>query len=202
MKQPNRDVLVQFALNRLKSDFCKWYKDKKLADPEQAVYELQDLTTGMVGTAGSQCLSTKAAETGTLVGWCHHMVQKHLAQLGNQGKSLLHVGQALVGARDLMCSRDRILSPADQQLLVDFARRAFVLREAAGIKWAPKWHLFLHLCHRARYAGNPYFYSTFVDEGYNVRLAKMASSCHRMTWYDRVLSGFRLVYSRARRRRV
>ena len=94
------------------------------------------------------------------------------------------------------------LGVANLQRLSDHARRAFTLREDAGVPFAPKWHLCLHLVCRADVAGNPHFCSTFVDEDYNGRLAKLAAVCHRATWCRRVLAGFRQVYSRPAKRRL
>ena len=86
---------------------------------------------------------------------------------------------------------------ASVQALVDSAKRAFSLRDADGIPWAPKWHMFLHLCQRAHVSGNPRFHNTFLDEDYNGRLARLAATCHKKTWYTRVLTHFRVAFSDA-----
>ena len=97
------------------------------------------------------------------------------------------------------------MPPAALQELVDQVKRAFVLRPLAGIRGPPKWHLMLHIAARAGFSGNPQFHTTFLDEDWNGRVAKLAAGCHRMTWHKRVLAGFRYAYSfsdhRVRRRR-
>ena len=163
---------------------------------------LQDLRPSMLGTFANPCLAVKAAECSTLLRFCRDAMFRHADKLGTQGKYLLEVGNALAGVQDLMVSSPTALDDMTLQRLVDFARRACSLREAAGVAFLPKWHLFLHICQRARFAGNPAWYNTFVDEGHNGRLAKLAAKCHRTTWFHRVLAAFRFVESRAVRRRI
>ena len=64
-------------------------------------------------------------------------------------------------------------------------------RPLAGLRGPPKWHLMLHIGARAGFSGNPHFHTTFLDEDWNGRVAKLAAGCHRMTWHKRVLAGFR-----------
>eukprot|EP00974_Lingulodinium_polyedra_P088224 8554493-Lingulodinium_polyedra.AAC.1 len=73
---------------------------------------------------------------------------------------------------------------------------AFRLCADAGVPMTPKWHLLLHLASNARRAGNPYSYATFVDEGYNGRLAALARTLHKVTFYRRVLAHFRWAFTR------
>ena len=156
----------------------------------------------MLGSPLHQTLATKAAETGTLIEFCRDAMQSHgLVKLGIVGKMLLAVGDSLVRCRNVMRSSQKVMSPQELQTLVDNATRAFSLRDQAGIPWAPKWHMFLHMCHRAHKFGNPQYQSTFLDESYNGRLAEIAGSCHRMTWHRRVLGSFRYVYSSVCRKR-
>ena len=198
----NQDTLCQVSVQRCRSQLFEWYKMKHKRDPDEALYKLQDLRLTMLGAPLHQTLATKAAETGTLIEFCRDAMQSHgLVKLGTVGKMLLAVGDSLVRCRNVMRSSQKVMSPQELQTLVDNATRAFSLREQAGIPWAPKWHMFLHMCHRAHKFGNPQYQSTFLDESYNGRLAEIAGSCHRMTWHRRVLGSFRYVYSSVCRKR-
>ena len=101
----------------------------------------------------------------------------------------------------IMRGNPRVLPPSALQSLADNAKRAFGLRAPVGIPWAPTWHMYLHMCHRAREMGNPQFYSTVLDESYNGRLALLARACHKMAWHGRVLNSFRIAFTLPKRRR-
>ena len=82
-----------------------------------------------------------------------------------------------------------------QREFVDYAIKAFVLRPDAGLPWAPKWHFMLDMAYESCEKGNPQHYSTWVDESYNIDLAKVARVCHASTWHRRVLVAFRWAVS-------
>lgn len=42
--------------------------------------------------------------------------------------------------------------------------------------------------------GNPRYYSTFVDEGLNGLVSKMASAVHKLTWERRLFEKFKRVH--------
>ena len=196
----NQDELAQLSCVRCNHDIFDGYRTQKRLHPEQPLQELQDLRPSMLGKTTKHALSTKAAETGTLLGFCFDLVRRHGARLGEQGPFLLAVGEALVSARRVMAQCGPVMSMGECHQLCDHARRAFALRADAGIPFTPKWHLFLHICHRAYWNGNPRSYSTFVDEGFNGRLAAIVATCHRRTWHRRVLAGFRVAYTQQAKR--
>ena len=43
--------------------------------------------------------------------------------------------------------------------------------------------------------GNPKYYTTYLDEGYNGRIAKICRGSHRMTWEQSVFSKFASRYN-------
>ena len=149
----------------------------------------------MLGTFNSPCCATKAAETGTLVHFCRDMVKKYAHRLGADGRPVLEIGEALFQARHMMRSGPKVFSAAAAQQFVDHLSRAFILRERAGVAWAPKWHLMLHMAHQAYHKGNPHVYTTFLDESFNGKVALLAAGCHKCTWHHRFLAHFRWAYS-------
>jgi len=55
-------------------------------------------------------------------------------------------------------------------------------QEKKGWKFAPKFHLFVHLCEiQAQYLGNPRFFWTYADEDLVGHLVEVAESCHPST---------------------
>ena len=95
----------------------------------------------------------------------------------------------------MLKSHGRNSPPRAVQKFVDASIKSFQNREPADIPWTPKWHLMLHVAARAGPAGNPRFYSTFLDEDYNGRAKKMAAACHKLTWHRTLLANFRVTCS-------
>ena len=149
----------------------------------------------MFGTEARPCLATKAADIGTLLVFCRVLFRRLEHRVGAKGGALVGLGEALVRMRDRMRTQPRILPLETCQELVDCAKRASVLREEAEVAWRPKWHMLLHLASRAFHSGNPNWHQTFLGEHHNGLLAKLAATCHRLTWHARVLSQFRWAYS-------
>ena len=184
------DVRESLSVQRLRSDLFAWYAAQKERRPGKELYELGDLTLKMLGSRTHHALATKAAETGTLLEFCTSLVHKHVERLGAAGPALVRVGDALVRMKKIMRSSGVRMAPDHCQELIDCAKRALALREAARIPLKPKWHLMLHLLGQAFRKGNPKSYSTFVDESLNGVLAKLAAGCHSLTWHRSVLAHF------------
>ena len=192
---PTMDVRVMQCCQQLRQDLFAWYAQKHQDSPDEQLYQIADLTPNMIGTNRKPCLSTKAAETGTLWEFARDLVCRHRLQLGQQGMALCVVGDSLVSLRDVMRSASRRLTVQEAQLLMDAAKRAMAHRQAAEIDFTPKWHLMLHMASR-----DPAFYATFLDESLNGVLARMASCCHRSTWHRSVLTACRWVSKTCARR--
>ena len=47
------------------------------------------------------------------------------------------------------------------------------------IEYVPKHHLMFHLIQRAHVFGNPWMYTTFLDESYNKTLKAVLRNCHQ-----------------------
>ena len=191
-----RDVLIQVGVTRCRHDLFGWYQAQERADPTVRLYKLQDLTVKMLGKPGRCELATKGAETATLLQYVVHAARTHCAKLGDKGPALQLAGESLLTVLNVLRGNGPALTTAANQELVDAAKRAFVLAGEAGLPLKPKWHLMLHLVARASWSGNPYFHTTFMDEDFNGRLAKLAASAHRVTWHRRVLGHFHWAFSR------
>ena len=192
----NAEVLRDLSTFECRHELFGWYKTQRSRRGGAHVYELQDLAPSMIGTQSKPKLNTKAAETATLMEFCVHVIRSRLDKCGQEGVVMLAAGESFVGLLTTMRENPRVMSPAANQALVDYAMRGFILYRRAGYDTTPKFHLMLHMVPRAHKSGNPYYHTTFVDEGYNGDLARVAAACHRTTWYRRVLGGFRWAFSR------
>ena len=56
-----------------------------------------------------------------------------------------------------------------------------MLAKALGLE-LPKDHLMVHLTHRAVALGNPWRYTTFLDESLNKELKRVLRLCHQATF--------------------
>ena len=193
-REPTAEVSDKLNVARCRVELMTWYKEKQRADPDARIYELSDLTLSMLGSREKQHLATKAAETATLMGFCREACQKYAEQLGDRATYLVDMGAALGRVLAIMQENPRAFDARTAQEFVDAIKRAFVLAPLANVPYIPKFHLMLHLGHLALELGNPYYYQTFLDEGYNGSLAKLAATCHSTTFYRRVLAGFRFAH--------
>ena len=142
---------------QLRAELSHWYDVRKRNFPKDPLYAVRELRLTMIGSATHPCCATKAAETGTLLHFCRDMLYRYRTQLDAEGLKCLEVGDALFQVRDLMRNRPICFSNEDIHKFVDAVSRAFVVRELAGVAWAPKWHLMLHLAHQTYVKGNPHF---------------------------------------------
>ena len=192
------EVRFEHTVMRIRHELWTWYKVKRRERPGEKFYELSDFTPNMLGTATHRCLSTKAAETGTLLEFARDLAHRLVHRLGETGPHLVRAANALVEMRDIMRFSSRCLTSAACQKLVDLAKIASSCRPLAGIPFTPKWHLMMHCVGQARVKGNPHFYTTFTDEGVNGMLAKVCAACHRGTWHRSVFINFAIASKASR----
>ena len=195
------DVRGTLSVGRCRNELFSWCRDMKSSAPDEPLYELGDLTLGMLGSRSKVSLATKAAETGTLLQFCSHIAAKYVDQLGDSGPFLAALGVALTRVLVIMRQSPRVMPKALVQEFVDCIKRSVALTEEAEVPSSPKAHLMMHFAHLASELGNPAHYQTFWDEDYNGRLAKLAATCHRITFYRRVLTGFRTVLEKKPKQR-
>ena len=68
-----------------------------------------------------------------------------------------------------------------QKSLIEY-KRFNVLFARAGGELHPKNHLMLHCFQEVKHFGNPKWYHCYLDESFNGVIAKIARSCHRLSW--------------------
>ena len=190
--------LIEEGCYRLRTDLENWYATQRANRPLEAFYEVNDLVPKMLGKPNARSLALKAAESGTFLEYCADLAARYQPKL-ERGRALVGVGAHLVRLREIIRTSPAQLSVELHQELVDTMKKAFLLRGDAGVPFHPKWHFSLDLVYEAGVAGNPAFYSTFLDESYNGKLAKVCRACHSQTFHARVLSNFRWAFSRVRR---
>ena len=193
------DVRLQVNIERCRHELFAWYDHMRRAYPDWPIDKLNDLTPKMLGSKEHPHLSTKGAETATLLQFVVAKVTDHVGKLGEEGVALQACGDNLVRLLTLLRSNGPVLTTPANQAMVDAAKRAFVMAGAAGILRTPKFHLMLHLVANARYSGNPHWHSTFIDEGWNGRLKALACRAHRLNWHLRVLAHFRWAFTAKRK---
>jgi hypothetical protein len=96
---------------RLRSELMRWYKDQRRLNPNVPMYEIGDLTPNMVS---DHDISTKAAETGSLVPFALSLSQRFQHSLEG-GQALVAFGEALVGYLRVTRGSARRLTAKQQQ---------------------------------------------------------------------------------------
>ena len=92
-----------------------------------------------------------------------------------------------------MREQPKRMSPDALAEFLDTFHRHCALMKNAGGKFVPKHHLWAHMVHMAKIAGNPRFYSTFLDETLNGVVASIAQSCHQSQWEKRLFCRLQLM---------
>ena len=115
-----------------------------------------------------------------------HMAHRFKPALAH-GQALAAAGDALDTYLALTRSTGLRLSPTERQGLMAAAVRYLVLREQANVKWKPKCHLLVHLCHSAGRFGNPRLMGNWIDEGLNMALAAVCKKANAAVWSKRVM---------------
>ena len=110
----NRDHLIETSVLRCRAELFEWYRRQRVLHADQQIQQLQDLRSTMLGTERHPALSTKAAETGSLLGFCQWMVGRHYDKLGPEGHSLAQVGNALVACRAVMATSEQVMTEQQQ----------------------------------------------------------------------------------------
>eukprot|EP00959_Pyramimonas_sp_CCMP1952_P018472 390415-Pyramimonas_sp.AAC.1 len=184
--QGNTDEIREMTLARLFLDLKQWYKQQGIPKSDQ----LGQLTMKMIGKPSKQELKTKAAETGIIVAWAADVARRFA------GSDRLHVaGCCLVDYMRTLKNHGRILPRATCRELIELSVRHITLMQEAGVKQAPKSHMFVHLTQRILMCGNPRSYATFLDESLNRTLAEIAAAANhsRATWERAIFSRVHLL---------
>ena len=195
----NAETAKEISGDRIKQEMKSWCKAERKAHPDVPVYELQDFSLKTIGPESAPSLSAKAAETGTLVKFCHWFITKHKGKL-TKGEHLFTAGAALVQYLTITRKAKPRLTPSEHQGIIASVVRFLGVRESAGLPWIPKCHLAVHLAFQCRFFGNPMYNGTWIDEGLNRDLSKVAASAHVLVWNRRVLSTMKHVLTRMKKR--
>ena len=199
--QDERDQLSVLAMRH---ELWNWYQFEARAHPERHLHRLEDLVVTMLGKEHAPKLSTKAAETKTLVDFCRSQLRRWFHSIADEQKNChMNCADALVHMISIFDTSPRNLPAAAVQGLYDSMKKVFA--SWAGARWhmTPKMHLMLHAVERARLHGNHRFYRSFLNEGLNRVLRDIARSTHRLTWEVRIFERFAWAeQARAKRKRI
>lgn len=174
----------------LRNQLTPWYGHYEAEHPDEQITRVENLEPNMLGPRANPQMSTKAAETKSLIPFGVHLLQANLNSMSNAARPLLRVGEALLGMVQTMRTAPRVLPPSDIQRLHDDFNKFVRFWGVSGLAFKPKMHLLMHLIGNASHHGNPGMHTTFHDEGLNRVLAQMGRVAHRRNWELRVLAHF------------
>ena len=186
--QKERD---QLGVLQLRHDLWQWYEAEKVRNPARHLHRLGDLTLSMIGKQSAPCLSTKAAETKTLIFFLVSELEKYRGQIeSHKTRALITVGKSMISLFDTLDSSKRKMTARQIQTAYDCIKKMNALWDTADIHRTPKLHLTFHMIERAQTEGNPNFYSTYLDESLNRTLRDIARVAHRRVWEMRMFDSF------------
>ena len=148
--------------------------------------KLNNLTSKMLGSKTKPLLKAKAVETKWLMFFTVSMMHRHPMESDPEYLPLLKAGEALIEYTRIMEDSGRNF---DSETAVRFRGHCLSHLKYAregGVPFTPKHHLFLHLTWRSSKHGNPKYYSTFLDESLNGKIAAICRSAHRSRLQERV----------------
>lgn len=189
-------VRIKESLGAVEARLKEWYfiYERTLSEEEaRGMTRVRHLKPSMIGSAAKPRMKLKAAETRHFVPFLLQLVKEYAARLAECGVvvgALIGAGQSLIDYTAILNEQPRQVSPDAYNDLLRLCREHNEYARRAGVAPKPKHHLFRHLTERVQEHGNPRFYSTYHDESLNRQLARVAASCHRMTFERRLFSKF------------
>ena len=172
------------ATRMIKTELLDFYKRwKRDHGHEDVLTALQTLTRKMIGSRATNSLKTKAAETWGLTLFLIQMVEKYRGPIGGAAAPVLEAGRCLERYIRILKSQGTNMTPdAVQEATMTWVHHLNLI--APFDIFLPKHHLMLHVNHRAILQGNPWMYTTFLDESLNKELKKCLRLCHQSTFED------------------
>jgi len=151
----------------------------------------------MLGSQSKPVLAAKAAESKGLLYFAVDLLERHMLQIAELGDDallkaqlLLSAGRSAVSFETVMNTHSRSFSCDQKNALFHHYHRFVTIYLQAGGQVIPKVHLMYHLIYESERKGNPKFYQTYHDETMNGIVAKIAASCHRLTWARSIMRKF------------
>eukprot|EP00969_Alexandrium_andersonii_P010430 454436-Alexandrium_andersonii.AAC.1 len=77
------DERFQISVMQLRAELFGWYRGRRKSHPNAPLTELQDLTTGMLGSINDPTCKTKGAETKGLLIFMVEFLHKHEGDVTN-----------------------------------------------------------------------------------------------------------------------
>jgi len=152
--------------------------------------QVWDLTLKMLGKSTDPMLNAKAAETHGLLLFAVDLLQETMPKFEAKGgetflaaQFLLASGRAAVALEDVLIRNPREIPREEQRLALNKFIEHTILYLRAGGTLVPKHHLMCHMFQDMHFLGNARYYMTYRDESLNRVIARIAKSCHRMTFY-------------------
>ena len=189
------------CLSVIKIALERFYSEYDAVHPGHPCTRLSDLTPKMVGLGAARRLKTKAMETYYLLLFFIEFMPSHLAALGADAAAFLEAGKQLRDLVGYLKSQPERLTPGMISHCLDLWKRYSALTQDLDMS-TPKAHLMWHLILRAEIQGNPWSYTTFMDESLNKLLKKTLRLCHQAAFETMGLAKINQLFERRGRQRV
>ena len=153
------------------------YRVLRIKMPGHKQSRIRHLTLSNLGKLKNPTLAAKGGQTVDIVPFCTRLMHECAAQ-GQVFQLLAKAGRAITIFEETYRSEPLVMSTAGVNLLLTNCVTHCVAFKLAGGITVPKHHAWIHLCHGARWSGNPKGYSTYGDESENGLAAKQGRFAH------------------------
>ena len=173
---------TSLGIIRIRDCLGDWYAGPAKVKFGNKLTTVGYLTVQMLGKRSNPCCKAKAAETGYLMHFCVHLLERFWGVLGEKHTAFAEAGLALERYLAVLHREGKQVSAAGQQVLWSTMLRHLTLCPVCDISYKPKHHLWIHMTSRVPRTGNPVLQATWLDESGNRTLRNITQGCHRVTW--------------------
>jgi hypothetical protein len=155
--------------------------------------EVWDITFKMLGYGhkGGPTFKAKAAETAGVLPFIVQLLERTMDKFRDLGgdrflkaQLLLASGKAMLDFEQTLLAFGRNIDRAGQRSALSQWQLHVHLFQRAGGTTKPKHHTICHMIRGMSFLGNARYYMTYKDESMNRTIARIAQSCHRLTFYS------------------
>jgi hypothetical protein len=177
------DGRIKTNLKCFKAELVAWYEawDREHRSEGTFATRLCEMTSKMLGTPNSPRLKIKAMECYFLMLFMLDLLVKNRAHVGDHYDAFVTSGTAVKDYLALLKASPMNLDAATRQKCFDlwakFVNSARLVPEM-DID-IPKSHLMIHVNNRSEWHGNPWRYTTFLDESLNKEFKRVLRNCHQ-----------------------
>jgi hypothetical protein len=176
---------IRAAVLVMRSGLMKWYVEHASTTSDDLT-RVSDLTVNMLGSPSDQKLKTKGAETWGVCLFAIDELRKRSRMVGSDGERLMMAGEMLEQCVRTWKAHQWTIPQAE--IKGQFAKMQIHMDLMRPFEcFVPKHHLIFHAICGTEESGNPWKYSTWMDESLNKTLKGCCKHASQITFETTIL---------------